>query len=131
MDLGKMKKGLFLLVLSLIAGSCSRHVAQVEEVSTSSNTYEEAFIYGFPSIVAYQVMYQFNVDRTSSQYKAPFNQIWSESFDFTLKDTTTTTPNLDAPYSSLQVDDGNALDGSKQRYTLSFAAGQVPPVSGF
>jgi hypothetical protein len=99
-----MKRGLFLLVLSLIAGSCSRRAGPVEDVSTSSDTYEKAFIYGFPMIVACQVMYRFNVDRTSSQYKVRLNQIWSESFDLTPPGTATTTLNLDVPYSLLQVD---------------------------
>lgn len=99
-----MKKVLFLLVLSLPAGSCSKGPGQAEHVSASSDTYEEAFIYGFPMIVAYQAMYQLNVDKTSSQYKVPFNQIWSETHDFTPKDTAITTPNLDETYSLLQVD---------------------------
>src|SRR5450755_4061129 len=36
---------------------------------------EEGFIYGLPIVMNYAVMYQFAVDRNSSQFKAPFNQI--------------------------------------------------------
>src|SRR5262245_29000365 len=54
---------------------------------------EEAYIYGFPMIAAYKAMYEFNVDKTNSQYKAPFNEIWNDSKVFTPKDTAIVTPN--------------------------------------
>jgi len=65
---------------------------------------EEAYIYGFPMIAAYKAMYEFNVDKSSSQYKAPFNVIWNDSKTFTPKDTAIVTPNADTPYSLLQAD---------------------------
>jgi hypothetical protein len=65
---------------------------------------EEAYIYGFPMIVAYKALYQFNVDKSSGQYKAPFNQIWNDSHVFTPKDTAVVTPNSDTPYSMVQAD---------------------------
>src|SRR5206468_8880259 len=46
---------------------------------------EEAYIYGFPMIAAYKALYQFNVDKTNSQYKAPFNAIWNAAQVFTPK----------------------------------------------
>ncbi len=52
----------------------------------------------------YAVMYQFNVDKTSSQYKAPFNVIFNEARVFTPKDTAVVTPNSDTPYSLLMMD---------------------------
>jgi hypothetical protein len=94
-----VKSLLFLLVLSLLAGSCSRRGGPVEHVSITSGTYEEACIYGFPMIVAYQAMYQFNVDKTSPPYKVLFNQIWSESHDFSPTGSATTTASLDTSYS--------------------------------
>lgn len=60
---------------------------------------ERGFIYGLPLVMNYGVMYEFAVDRTSSQYKAPFNQIKNESNVFTYKDTAVVTPNSDTPYS--------------------------------
>lgn len=65
---------------------------------------EEAYIYGFPMIAAYKAMYEFNVDKSSSQYKSGFNEIWNDSKTFTPKDTAIVTPNSDTPYSMLQVD---------------------------
>ncbi len=65
---------------------------------------EEGFIYGLPIVMNYAVMYAFCVDTNSSQYKAPFNQIFNEHRIFTYKDTAIVTPNSDTPYSSLWLD---------------------------
>jgi hypothetical protein len=55
-------------------------------------------------IAAYQALYQFNVDKTNSQYKGPFNQVLSDARVFTPKDTAIVTPNSDTPDSMLQLD---------------------------
>lgn len=65
---------------------------------------QEAYVYGFPMIAGYKAMYQFNVDKSSSQYKGPFNTILSDAQVFTPKDTAIVTPNSDTPYSMLQAD---------------------------
>ena len=65
---------------------------------------ESAYIYGFPMIANYKALYQFNVDKSSGQYKAPFNQICNDARVFTPKDTAIVTPNSDTPYSLLQMD---------------------------
>jgi hypothetical protein len=65
---------------------------------------KEAYLYGFPMIVGYKALYEFNVDRSSGQFKAPFNQIFNEARVFTPKDTTITTPNSDTPYSMVRLD---------------------------
>jgi hypothetical protein len=70
----------------------------------ASTIAEEAFVYGFPLVVNYGTMYDFNVDKASPQYKGPFNRILSEARVFTPKDTTIVTPNSDTPYSMLQMD---------------------------
>ena len=65
---------------------------------------EEGFIYGLPIVMNYAVMYEYAVDRNSSQFKAPFNQILNEARVFTYKDTAVVTPNSDTPYSLLWLD---------------------------
>jgi len=40
---------------------------------------EEAYIYGLPIVMNYAVMYEYCVDKTSGQYKAPFNQLKNEA----------------------------------------------------
>jgi hypothetical protein len=44
---------------------------------------EAGFIYGLPIVMNYGVMYEYAVDRTSGQFKAPFNQIRNEPNVFT------------------------------------------------
>ncbi len=65
---------------------------------------EEGFVYGLPIVMNYGVMYEYAVDRTSSQFKAPFNQIKNEPNVFTYKDTAIPTPNSDTPYSLAWLD---------------------------
>jgi hypothetical protein len=65
---------------------------------------EEGFIYGLPIVMNYAVMYEFVIDRSSSQYKAPFNQIYNYKNVATPKDTAVVTPNSDTPYSVLWFD---------------------------
>jgi hypothetical protein len=65
---------------------------------------EEAYIYGFPMIAAYKAMYEFNIDKASPQYRAPFNQIANDAKTFTPQDTAIVTPNADTPYSMVQAD---------------------------
>src|SRR3978361_1780364 len=47
---------------------------------------EEGFIYGLPIVMNYAVMYEYAVDKTGSQFKAPFNQIANEARVFPHKD---------------------------------------------
>jgi hypothetical protein len=65
---------------------------------------EEAFVYGFPMVMNYGTMYEYAIDKSSSQYKAPFNQINNTARVFTPKDTAIITPNSDTPYSILWLD---------------------------
>lgn len=65
---------------------------------------EDAFIYAYPMVMAYNVIYNFSIDKSSGQYKGPFNQIISEERVFTPQDTAVVTPNSDTPYSFLLMD---------------------------
>src|SRR6478752_6230694 len=77
------------------------------QIGARAEAYEiskDAYIYAFPMIAGYKAMYEFNVDKNSSQYKGPFNQIFNEARVFTPKDTAIVTPNSDTPYSFLFMD---------------------------
>lgn len=65
---------------------------------------EEAFIYAFPMVMAYNILYDYAIDKNSGQYKGPFNQLFNEARVFTPKDTAVVTPNSDTPYSFLLMD---------------------------
>jgi hypothetical protein len=65
---------------------------------------EAGFIYGLPIVMNYAIMYEYAIDRSSGQFKAPFNQIKNEPNVFTYKDTAIVTPNSDTPYSFAWLD---------------------------
>lgn len=65
---------------------------------------EEGFVYGLPIVMNYDVLHGFVIDRSSGQWKAPFNEISSEHRVFTYQDTAIVTPNSDTPYSMLWLD---------------------------
>src|SRR5271170_3305714 len=94
--------GMVLLTMGTI--SCNKDNAPVRDAVYNKETYQEAYTYGFPMIAAYKAMYEFNIDKTNSQYKGPFNTIVNEARVFTYKDTSIVTPNSDTPYSMVQMD---------------------------
>jgi hypothetical protein len=65
---------------------------------------EQAVIFGLPIVMNYVIMHEFAIDRTSGQFKAPFNQIWNDDQVFTWRDTAVPTPNSDTPYSMSWLD---------------------------
>lgn len=65
---------------------------------------EEGYIYGLPIVMNYAIMYDYAVDKNSSQYKAPFNHILSLHHVATYKDTAIVSPNSDTPYSMMFMD---------------------------
>jgi hypothetical protein len=87
------------LAAALLLGAC-----RGAGVGLDHEVVEDAYVYAFPMIAAYKAMYQFNVDKSSEQYKGPFNRIESDARVFTPKDTAIVTPNSDTPYSMLQMD---------------------------
>jgi hypothetical protein len=64
----------------------------------------EAYLYGFPMLVGYDVIYKNFIDKNSGQFKAPINRIHNEARVFSPKDTGISTPNSDTPYSMAFLD---------------------------
>jgi hypothetical protein len=114
------RTGLLLLgaVAALLVAGCGKQddpVAQAEKkdaargiaapgIAESKAIAEEGFIYGLPLVMNYAVLYEFSIDKSSGQFKAPFNQIHNEARVFTYKDTAVVTPNSDTPYSLAWLD---------------------------
>ncbi len=100
------------LALTLAAcGGKKDTITQAERKETNRPTIaetkaiaEEGFIYGLPIVMNYAATYEFFVDKTSNQYKCPYNQIFNEARVFTYKDTAVVTPNSDTPYSFAGLD---------------------------
>jgi hypothetical protein len=103
--------------VTLIAG-CAKPadpVAQAEKKDAASGVpapsiagtkaiAKEGFVWGLPLVMNYAVMNEFAIDTTSSQFKAPFNEIKNEHRVSTYEDTAVITPNSDTPYSILWAD---------------------------
>lgn len=65
---------------------------------------KEAYIYAYPMVDAYRILWAFCVDKNSPEFKAPWNTINNQARVFTPADTTVQTPNSDTPYSMLGMD---------------------------
>jgi hypothetical protein len=65
---------------------------------------KEAYVYGFPLVDNYRVLYAYAVDTKSPDYKGPFNTIKNEARVYTSEDKTIQTPNSDTPYSFAALD---------------------------
>jgi hypothetical protein len=90
------------LVVAL-AGTAAAQPGSKEKFSEKAIA-EEAFIYGYPMVMGYRVLYKYAVDTKSDQYKAPFNKIHHTARVYTPKDTDVAMPNCDTPYSFLWAD---------------------------
>src|SRR6266436_488834 len=93
-----MNKNATLLVTSLVLlfqGSIAK--AEIGDRVEAYEISKQAYIYAFPMIAGYKAMNEFNIDKTNSQYKGPFNTIISAANVFTPKDTAIVTPNSDTP----------------------------------
>jgi len=65
---------------------------------------KDAYVYGFPLVDSYRVMYAYFVDRGGKEFKAPWNRLHHEARVFTPDDRAIQTPNSDTPYSQLGTD---------------------------
>ena len=65
---------------------------------------KDAYVYGFPMVDDYRVMYSYFVDPDDPEYKGGWNQIHSTARVYTPADTTIQTPNSDTPYSAVGAD---------------------------
>lgn len=64
----------------------------------------EAYTYGFPLVENYKTLYKQAIDSSSSEFKAPINQVGHAIGVATPDDTQFVTPNTDTPYSYLWAD---------------------------
>src|ERR1700704_3967326 len=64
----------------------------------------EAYIYGFPIVDNYRIQHAYWVDKTTPEYKGPWNQIWNSARLYTPADTAIQTPNSDTLYSFVGAD---------------------------
>jgi hypothetical protein len=65
---------------------------------------KEAYIYGYPLVDNYRVLYSYAVDKSDPEYKGPFNKLYNTARVYTPEDKAIQTPNSDTPYSFLVYD---------------------------
>lgn len=65
---------------------------------------KEAYIYGFPMVDGYRILYSYFADPQDPEYKAPWNQIRNIPRVYTPEDKAVQTPNSDTPYSMAGLD---------------------------
>jgi hypothetical protein len=93
---------LFCLALApLLAAGAARAELTPDE---AASIVKEAYVYGFPLVDNYRVLYAYAVDTQSKEYKGPFNTIKNEARVYTPEDKAIQTPNSDTPYSFVALD---------------------------
>ena len=65
---------------------------------------KEAYIYGFPIVDNYRVMYSYFVDKDNPEYKGGWNEVHNTARLYTPEDKAIQTPNSDTPYSAVGAD---------------------------
>jgi hypothetical protein len=97
---------LCVLVATFVTGCEKKNASGVPApgIEETKAIAEEGFIYGPPIVMNYAVMNEYAVDTKSSQFKAPFNEIYNMHRVATYEDTAIITPNSDTPYSMAWVD---------------------------
>jgi hypothetical protein len=68
------------------------------------NLAKQAYIYGYPMVDNYRILYSYVVDKSDPEYKGPMNQIHNIARVYTPADKAIQTPNSDTPYSSAILD---------------------------
>ncbi|QKJ64156.1 DUF1254 domain-containing protein [Flavobacterium sp. M31R6] len=90
-----MKKIILLFLVTNFFGLCTQAQTATEEATKIA---EEAFIYGYPIVENYRIMYYSTQDKNYEQY-APFNTFFHADDVASSKDTIFVAPNVDTPYS--------------------------------
>jgi hypothetical protein len=109
----KMKKFIFVLFAFIMAlSSCGKKEDTnkvMEDKSTNKadatkTIAKNAYIYAYPMVQMYGIIYKYNIDEKNPEYKGPFNKIVNVPRVFTPADKAIVTPNSDTPYSFLTMD---------------------------
>jgi len=93
---------LMLIATGFVLTSCSKKVDVTPE--EARQIAKDAYIYGFPMVDSYRIIYAYFVDKNNPEYKLPFNQVDNIPRVYTPADKAVQTPNSDTPYSMLGMD---------------------------
>jgi hypothetical protein len=87
-----------LVLAATSAGSATQSTAQTQAIA------KQAYVYGFPAVDLYRIMYAYFIDSKNPGFKKPFNTISNTANVYTPADTAVQTPNSDTPYSWVGLD---------------------------
>jgi hypothetical protein len=93
-----------LALLSLVSASISVQAAQNLSTAEARSLSKQAYLYGFPMVDNYRILYSYAVDKSDPEYKGPMNQVHSTANVYTPADKAVQTPNSDTPYSTAILD---------------------------
>jgi hypothetical protein len=93
------------LAAVLLIAAPSAGAAQQLSAKEARAIAKDAYIYGFPIVDSYRILYSYFVDRSDPEYKAGWNErVANNARVFTPDDKAMQTPNADTPYSQLGLD---------------------------
>ena len=107
MSMNKITANLALGLAAALLVACSTVQQPKESTLTAAEARaiaREAYIYGNPLADSYRIMHTYFVDSANSEFRAPWNQIYSLARVFTHEDTAVQTANSDTPYSFAGID---------------------------
>lgn len=92
--------------LLLVVGLSANPAHSQEKVTTAQarSLAKEAYLYGFPMVDNYRVLYSYVVDKSNPEYRGPMNEIHNTARVYTPADKAIQTPNSDTPYSIAILD---------------------------
>jgi hypothetical protein len=85
-------------------GACAQVITNWPSPAEARRIAEAGYIFGLPIVMNYGTMYEYAVNRSSAEFKAPFNELKNEARVYTYQDTAIITPNSDTPYSFAWLD---------------------------
>ncbi|HEX3370436.1 MAG TPA: DUF1254 domain-containing protein [Candidatus Cybelea sp.] len=93
------------LVLAAAATAISSPIrAQTVSPSQVQSIAQQAYVYGFPMIDLYRIVFGYFIDSKTPAFQAPFNTLHNSANVYTPADKTIQTPNSDTPYSFVGLD---------------------------
>jgi hypothetical protein len=95
---------LFILVCLSLVACAKKEKAPVFTAAEARIIARDAYVYGFPMVDSYRILYAYFVDTTGPEYKGDWNEVINIGRVFTPADKAVQTPNSDTPYTTIAMD---------------------------
>ena len=92
-----------LALAGLLAGPLAAPAADLKP-EEAREIARDAYVYGFPVVDNYRILYAYAIDSANPEYKAPWNTLQNTARVYTPEDKAIQTPNSDTPYSFVSFD---------------------------